>query len=217
MKVDHREHPLLKLGLTGGIASGKSVVGEIFVKLGAHLIQADAVAHSLMQPGRAVYEEVVRRFGREILNPDESINRPRLAEAAFGTPGGAPPRVKELNEIVHPAVIKHENQWMEEISRRDPNAIVIVEAALILESSGADRFDHLIVVTCRPEQRVLRLARRLGISEDAARAEVARRMAAQIPDEEKIKAADFVIDNSGSLDATEQQVNRVFAALRSAL
>jgi dephospho-CoA kinase len=205
---------LLKLGLTGGIASGKSVVGEIFVKLGAHLIQADAVAHSLMQPGHAVYEEVVRRFGREILNPDGSINRPRLAEAAFGTLGGAPPRVKELNEIVHPAVIEHENKWMEEIARRDPNAIAIVEAALILESGGASRFDRLIVVTCNSEQRIQRFARRLGISEDAARAEVARRMAAQIPDEEKIKAADFVIDNSGSLDATEQQVRRVFAALR---
>ena len=205
---------MLKLGLTGGIASGKSVVGEIFVKLGAHLIQADAVAHSLMQPGQAVYEEVVRHFGREILNPDGSINRPRLAEAAFGAPGGAPPRVKELNEIVHPAVIEHENQWMEEIGRRDPNAIAIVEAALILESGAAGRFDRLVVVTCHPEQRVLRFARRLGISEDAARAEVARRMAAQMPDEEKIKAADFVIDNSGSLDATEQQVRRVFAALR---
>ena len=206
---------MLKLGLTGGIASGKSVVGEIFVKLGAHLIQADAVAHSLMRPGHAVYEEVVHRFGREILNPDGSINRPRLAEAAFGTPSGAPPRVKELNEIVHPAVIDHENKWMEEIGRRDPNAIAIVEAALILEAGSASRFDRLIVVTCRPEQRILRFARRLGISEDAARAEVTRRMAAQIPDEEKIKAADFVIDNSGSLDATEQQVRRSFDALRS--
>ncbi len=211
---DNHEHPLLKLGLTGGIAIGKSVVGDMFVKLGAHLIQADAVAHWLMDPGRAVYEEVVRRFGREILDPDGSINRPRLAEAAFGAPGGAPARVKELNEIVHPAVIAHENEWMEEIGERDPNAIAIVEAALILESGTAGRFDHLIVVTCHPEQRILRFARRLGISEDAARAEVARRMAAQIPDEEKIKAADFIIDNSGSLDATEQQVQHVFAALR---
>ena len=205
---------MLKLGLTGGIASGKSVVGEMFLKLGAHLIQADAVAHWLMQPGRAVYEEVVRRFGREILNPDGSINRPRLAEAAFGTAGGSPPRVKELNEIVHPAVIEHENEWMEEIGKRDPNAIAIVEAALILESGAASRFDRLIVVTCRPEQRVLRYARRLGISEEAARAEVARRMAAQIPDDEKIEAADFVIDNSGSLAATEQQVQQIFATLR---
>ena len=213
LDIYHREHRLLKLGLTGGIASGKSVVGEMFVKRGAHLIQADAVAHALMQPGRAVYEEVVRRFGREILNPDGSINRSRLAEAAFGTAAGAPPRVKELNEIVHPAVIDHENEWMEEIGRRDPNAIAIVEAALILEAGIARRFDRLIVVTCHPEQRPLRFARRLGISEDAARAEIARRMAAQIPDEEKIKAADFVIDNSGSLAATEQQVQRVFAAL----
>ncbi|MGA2980441.1 MAG: dephospho-CoA kinase [Terriglobales bacterium] len=207
---------MLKLGLTGGIASGKSVVGELFVKLGAHLVQADAVAHWLMQPGRAVYEAVVRRFGREILNPDGSINRSRLGAAAFGMPGGAPPRVKELNEIVHPAVIAYENEWMEETGRRDPNAIVIVEAALILEAGAAGRFDRLIVVTCHPEQRILRFARRLGISEDAARAEVTRRMAAQIPDEEKIKAADFVIDNSGSLDATEQQVQRVFDELRLA-
>jgi dephospho-CoA kinase len=106
---------------------------------------------------------------------------------------------------------------MEEIGHRDPNAIAIVEAALILEANAAGRFDRLIVVTCQPEQRVRRFARRLGISEDAARAEVTRRMAAQIPDEEKIKAADFVIDNSGSLDATEQRVQLVFAELRPRL
>jgi dephospho-CoA kinase len=205
---------LLKLGLTGGIASGKSVVGEMFVQRGAHLIQSDAVAHALMDPGRAVYEEVVRRFGREILNPDGTVNRSRLAAAAFGVPGGAPPRVQELNEIVHPAVIARENEWMEEIGQRDPNAIAIVEAALILEARAAGRFDCLVVVTCHPEQRILRFARRLGISEDAARAEVTRRMAAQMPDEEKIKAADFVIDNSGSLDETEQQVQQVFTKLR---
>jgi len=208
---------LLKVGLTGGIASGKSAVGAMFVQLGAQLIQSDAVAHALMQPGGVVYAEVVRSFGREILNPDGSINRSRLAEAAFGTSsrtsGGAPQRVKELNAIVHPAVIEHEDKWMEEISRRDPKAIAIVEAALILEAGAAGRFDRLIVVTCRPEQRIQRFAHRLGISEDAARAEVTRRMAAQIPDEEKIKAADFVIDNSGSMDATEEQVRRVFEAL----
>ena len=154
---------------------------------------------------------MVCRFGREILNADGSINRSRLAEAAFGS---ASPRVKELNEIVHPAVIDYENKWMEEIGRRDPSAIAIVEAALILESGAADSFDYLIVVTCRPEQRVARFAQRMAISEDAARAEVARRMAAQISDEEKIKAADFAIDNSGSLDATEQQVQCVFAELQ---
>jgi dephospho-CoA kinase len=202
---------LVKIGLTGGIACGKSVVGEMFAKLGAHVIQADAIAHWLMEPGRPVHEEIVRRFGRGILNPDGSINRPSLAQAAFGDPTTGPgSRVKELNAIVHPAVIRHENEWMEEIGQRDPNAIAIVEAALILEAGVADRFDHLVVVTCRGEQRVQRFAQRMGISEEAARAEVARRMAAQIPDEEKIKSADCVIDNSGSLEATEQQVKQVF-------
>lgn len=205
---------MLRVGLTGGIASGKSAVGKMFVRMGAHLIQSDDVARDLMRPGSAVYAEVVRCFGREILNADGTIHRSRLAEAAFGKPGGAPPRVKELNGIVHPAVIEHENKWMREIAHRDPDAIAIAEAALILEAGAADRFDRLIVVTCQPEQRIPRYARRLGISEAEARAEVTRRMAAQISDEDKIKAADFVIDNSGSLDATERQVQRVFQELR---
>jgi dephospho-CoA kinase len=187
----------------------------MFVKRGARLIHSDAVGHELIEPGRPVYAEVLRLFGRGILEPDGTISRSRLAEAAFGKPGGAPPRVKELNAIVHPAVIAYENEWMEELGRREPNAIAVVEAALILEAGGAGRFDRLVVVTCHPEQRITRFARRMGISEDDARAEVARRMAAQIPDEEKIKAADFVIDNSGSLETTERQVDRVFQNLRS--
>lgn len=209
---------MLRVGLTGGIASGKSVVGEMFVKLGAHLILADSIAHWLMEPGRPVYDEVVRRFGREILNADGSIDRPRLAEVAFGKPGSAtPPRVQELNAIVHPAVVAYENEWMDDIGRRDSHAIAIVEAALILEAGVADRFDRLIVVTCQTQQRVQRFAQRMKISEDSARAEVLRRMAAQIPDEEKRKAADVVIDNSGSLENTEQQVERLFASFRQDL
>jgi dephospho-CoA kinase len=206
---------LLRLGLTGGIASGKSAVGEMFVKLGAHLIQADAIAHWLMEPGRPVYNEVVETFGTSILNPDRTINRPKLAQEAFGLPGtGARPRVQELNRIVHPAVVRHQDEWMDDIGARDPNAIAIVEAALILEAHAEGRFDRLIVVTCAPEQRIHRYAVRHGISEAAARAEVTRRMAAQIPDEEKIKAAHFVIDNSGSLESTREQVQRVFGELR---
>jgi dephospho-CoA kinase len=207
--------PLLKIGLTGGIASGKSAVGEMFVKLGAHMIQADGLAHRLMEPGRPVYEQIVQAFGRGILNADHTISRPKLAEAAFGSSDGSgQPRVQELNAIVHPAVIRHENEWMEEIGPRDPDAIAIVEAALILEAHTGDRFDYLIVVTCNPAQRIERFARRHNISEDAARAEVGRRMAAQFPDEEKIKAADFVIDNSGSLESTRRQVEAVYSTLR---
>jgi dephospho-CoA kinase len=211
--------PMLKVGLTGGIASGKSVVGEMFVALGAHLVQADRIAHSLMQPGEAVYNEVVRHFGRGILNPDGSVNRTKLAEAAFGPaddPGDRASRVEELNRIVHPAVIRSQDEWMEAVGRKDPRAVAIVEAALILEAGAADRFDRLIVVTCDPEQRAERFAARQKVDLETARREVARRMAAQLPDAEKIKKAQFVIDNSGPLGNTRQQVARVWEKLRVA-
>jgi dephospho-CoA kinase len=205
---------MLKLGLTGGIASGKSVVGEMLVALGAHLIQADAVSHQLMQPGEAVYKEVVRAFGPGILNPDGAVNRTRLAEAAFGGEN-KPSRIHELNKIVHPAVVKKQNEWMETIGRGHPKAIAIVEAALILEAGAAKHFDRLLVVTCRPEQRVARWAARTNVDVETARQEVARRMAAQLPDEEKIKAADYVIDNSGSLDETKVKVSALYPKLRA--
>jgi dephospho-CoA kinase len=195
------------------MASGKSVVGEMLTKLGARVIQADAIAHQLMQPGEPVYEEVVHRFGRGILEPDGHVNRTRLAAAAFGEPGGAS-RIKELNQIVHPAVIKREDEWMEEIGRQAPDAVAVVEAALILEAGLGERFERLIVVTCRAEQRVQRWAKRMKIDEESARREVERRMAAQLPDEKKIEAADYVIDNSGSLDETQRQVKEIFENLR---
>lgn len=205
---------MLKVGVTGGIASGKSVVGEMLVALGAHLIQADTIAHELMQPGEAVYEEVVRHFGGGILNNDGSVNRSRLAEAAFGVPNsGGPTRIQELNQIVHPAVIRRQNEWMEAIGHKDPGAIAIVEAALILEAGAEKDFDRLLVVTCRPEQRIGRWVARMKVDFETARREIERRMAAQLPDEEKIKAADFVIDNSGSLDGTRAKVKAVYAKL----
>ena len=216
---------MLKVGLTGGIASGKSAVGEMFVALGAHLVQADRIAHELMLPGQPVYNKVVRHFGGAILNPDLSVNRAKLAEAAFGpsvpsaegkqlTASATSSRIQELNRIVHPAVLRSQNEWMEEMGRQDPHAIAIVEAALILEAGAAKSFDRLIVVTCSDEQRIARFAARQKIDLDAARREVERRMAAQMPDAEKIKAADYVIDNSGSLEQTREQVLQVWEKLR---
>jgi dephospho-CoA kinase len=207
---------MLKVGLTGGIASGKSVVGEMLIALGAHLVQADRIAHQLMLPGQPVYNEVVRHFGGGILNPDLSVNRAKLAEAAFGkAPSSAASRIGELNRIVHPAVIRSQEEWMEEVGRQDRQAVAIVEAALIIEAGAAKRFDRLIVVTCSDQQRTARFAARQKLDLDAARKEVARRMAAQLPEAEKIKAADFVIDNSGSLDQTREQVRQVWEKLRT--
>ena len=209
---------MLKVGLTGGIATGKSVVGEMFVALGASLVQADKIAHSLMEPGQAVYDEVVKHFGLGILNQDRSINRSKLAEAAFGpgvASGNAPTRVDELNQIVHPAVIRQQDEWMDAVGLQDPRGVAIVEAALILEAGAASRFDRLIVVTCAPEQRAARFAARQKIDLESAQKEVARRMAAQLPDEEKVKAAHYVIDNSGTPEATRQQVLQLWEKLRS--
>lgn len=203
---------MLKVGLTGGIASGKSVVGKMFAALGAQVTQADEISHQLMLPGEAVYQEVVEHFGTGILDPDGTVNRARLAELAFGGAGKAS-RVQELNQIVHPAVIRRQEEWIAEVGRRDPHAIAMVEAALILEAKMEKGFDRLVVVTCRPEQRIERWARRLKVDLETARGEVTRRIAAQLPDEEKIKAADYVIDNSGSLDETERQVKKIYAEL----
>ncbi len=210
---------MLKVGLTGGMAAGKSVVGEMFAALGAQVIQADEISHQLMQPGEPIYREVVRHFGAGILNPDGSVNRARLAEEAFGTSaesalGSKPARVQELNQIVHPAVIRRQQEWIERVGRRDPHAVAIVEAALIVEAGMADSLDRVVVVTCRPEQRIERWAHRLKVDEETARREVVRRMAAQLPDEEKVKAADYVIDNSGPLDETRRQVEEIYAALK---
>ena len=208
---------MLKVGLTGGIASGKTAVGEMFVGLGARLVQADRIAHSLMQPDESVYNEVVRHFGRGILNPDMTVNRAKLAEMAFGVatddPGKRASRVEELNRIVHPVVIRSQDEWMQEMGRQDLNVVAIVEAALILEAGAAKRFDRLIVVTCHADQRAARFAARQKIDLEAARKEVERRMAAQLPDAEKIKVADYVIDNSGALEHTREQVQSVWAQL----
>ena len=210
---------MLRVGLTGGIACGKTAVGEMFAARGAHLIQADRIAHGLMRPGGAVYNQVVLHFGREILQPDGRIDRQKLAQAAFGNPsqsGAAAPasRIKELNRIVHPAVVAAQEEWMADIGRRDPHGIAMVEAALILEAGVAHRFDKLVVVTCSRDVRLQRFAQRLHLDVDAARLEMERRMTAQMPDEEKAGRADYVIDNSGSLADAERQVDTIMRELR---
>ncbi len=200
---------MLRVGLTGGVACGKSTIGGMFVARGARLIRADDIARRLMSPGSDVYAEVVRRFGSSIVNPDESINRPRLAELAFG--GG---RVEELNRIVHPAVIAYQNRWMDEEGRRDRSCVAIVEAALILEAGVQGRFDKLVVVTAHPAQKIERFAGRQRMSLEDAAAEVERRSKAQIADEEKVRAADYVIDNSGDLASSERQVDELWPQLK---
>lgn len=201
---------MLRIGLTGGLACGKSVVGKMMAERGAQVLQADALAHELMRPGKPVYEQVVRHFGPQVVQSDGAIDRKKLAEAAFS--GG---RTQELNRLVHPAVIQAQEVWMADLMERDASAIAVIEAALILEAGVQGRFDKLVVVTCTSEQRVARFAERHGLSPEEARAEVERRMAAQKPEEEKVRAADYVIDNSGTLADLEARVDALMKELRT--
>ena len=201
---------MLKVGLTGGIATGKSLVSGMFRELGVHTIDADEIAHELMRPGEKVYDEITRRFGPDVLNPDKTVNRARLAEIAFDQKR---PRIYELNAIIHPGVIERYEAWMDEIGRREPNAIAMLEAALLLEAGLRKRFDRVIVVSCKPQQRIERWEKRLHVDSETARREVTRRMMAQAPDEAKIQAADYVIDNGGSIEETRNQVQKVCDAL----
>jgi dephospho-CoA kinase len=179
----------------------------MFAALGAHTLRADAVAHQLMTPGEPLYERILDCFGTGILELDGTIGRPKLASVAF------PARIAELNAIVHPAVLAFEDRWMREVGGIDPAAVAICEAALLIEAGGLARYDKLIVVTCTLEQKILRFAQRAKIGPEAARDEVQRRMAAQMPEEEKAKLADFVIDNSGSREDAAQQVDKIWRKL----
>lgn len=199
---------MLRVGLTGGIACGKSTVAKMLLQCGAQLLQADTLAHQLYSPGTAVYNEIVRHFGREILSEDGAINRAKLANLVF------PNRVAELNAIVHPAVIRSQREWMDEVERADPHAIAVVEAALIIEAGATNDFDKLIVVICDSERKIERYAGRAAVSLEMARAEVERRSAAQLSDDEKAKHADYVIENSGPLEETERQVEKIWIELQ---
>lgn len=201
---------MLRVGLTGGVACGKSTVAKMFADLGANIVDADTIAHELYRPGHEVLQELVRHFGPEILKADGELDRAKLATLVFD--GG---RVEELNKIVHPAVIRQQDRWMRALGERDPYAIAIVEAALILEAGAKDHFDRIMVVTCKPVQKVERFAQRTGMDEDAARVDVDRRTKAQMPDAEKAQSADFMIDNSGSVEETRHQVQRIYSELKA--
>lgn len=213
----------MRVGLTGGLGSGKSTVAAIFREHGFPVLEADAIARELMQPGQAVYQGIVQHFGPGVVRPDGSLNRPRLAELAF-----AEGRLAELNSIVHPPVIAEQERRMAEFFRRDPQAVVIVESALIFEAEAwntvphwSERFDRIVLVTAPDDLRIRRFLDRIlppGASPEqraTAERDARSRLAAQLPDSVKIPHASFVIDNSGSLAATRVLVDRIAAELRT--
>lgn len=197
---------MLRVGLTGGLASGKSFVGESLAALGCHLLKADELGHRLLMPGTPVYEKVVSAFGHAVLDDEGRIMRRALASIVFEDPD----RLAMLNAIVHPAVIEQEERWMREVSATDPHGIAIVEAAILIETGSHRRFDKIVLAVCSDEQQVERAMKRDGLSRDEAMARLRR----QMPLAEKRKFADYVIDTSGDKEQTLEQVRRLYAELR---
>jgi len=198
---------MLRIGLTGGLASGKSLVGAALASLGCYLIQADELGHKVLLPGGEAYDAVVNEFGEAILDDEGMIDRRRLGALVFDRPE----RLEKLNSLVHPPVIRREQAIEEDIARCDPHAIAVVEAAILVETGSYKRFDKLIVAACTPQQQAERAMRRDGLSKE----EVTARLSRQLPLEEKMKLADYVIDTSGSKEHALAQVRDVYHSLRS--
>lgn len=194
---------MLKVGLTGGMASGKSFVGKAFAERGCLLIEADLLGHEVLSPQGAAYPAVVHEFGRAILSPDGTIDRRRLAAEVFGKPD----RLALLNKLVHPAVYQREEELMATASA---DSIVVVAAAILVETGSYRRFDRLVVAACTREQQIERAMKRDG----ATREQVLQRLERQLPLEEKRKLADYVIDTSGTKEETLRQTEEVHNCLR---
>ena len=231
---------MLRVGLTGGLGSGKSTAAALFASLGAHVLQSDAIGRELMQPGQAVHATIAAHFGLGIVLPDGTLDRAALSRIAF-TEG----RVEELNAIVHPAVIDRQYELTQDIARREPHAVILVESALIFETRFGEtrfgeassastlpgtskapwhtRFDRLILVTAPEELKIARYVERIAAHQPLAperreelKSEARRRLAQQIPDEQKSSLCDYILTNSGRLTELEWQVDRLWPILQSA-
>ena len=229
---------MLRVGLTGGLGSGKSTVAAMLARRGAYVLSADEIGRELMEPGRAVYDAIVTLFGAGVVRGDGSLDRSALARLAFGEG-----RVEELNGIVHPAVIAEQARLTEEIAAGDPKGIVVAESALILETKYGERretgaaesrarvvtdepwqrrFDWLVLVTASETAKIARFVARsaggralhtagmAGFAEEAR-----RRLARQMTDEQKAAAADYVLPNDGSIEELEQRVEALWAKLQT--
>jgi dephospho-CoA kinase len=193
---------MLRLGLTGGIASGKSTVAAMLREMGFTVLEADSVAHQLIAPGLPAYGEIVREFGSSVVNADNTIDRSALGAIVFADRA----KLDILNAIVHPKVEAQLAAEFEKLQKDRTRKAALVEAALIVEAGLHKNLDGVVVVWCKPEQQLARLIER-GLSHDEAR----KRIAAQLPLEEKLRYATEKIDSSGSLANTRRQV-QVFAA-----
>ena len=197
---------MLIVGLTGGVASGKTTVSQVLKEEGAYIIDADRIARELVRPHAPAWKKLVRAFGKEILREDGSIHRKKLADKVFADLS----QRKLLNQILHPRIRKEMEQKAKEIGQKDPEAIVVIDAPLLVELGDHRQMDKLIVVTSTQKQQIERLRERDGISAE----EALRMVASQMPVEDKVKLADFVIQNKGSFQETRKKTREIFKELK---
>jgi dephospho-CoA kinase len=218
---------MLRVGLTGGLGSGKSTVAAELSALGAEVVVADELGRALMEPGQPVFERIVRAFGLPVVGRDGHLNRALLADVAFR---GC--RLQDLNAIVHPAVITAQQEWMDQVFARNPAAVAVIESALIFEVERDARargeqesvltdwrrsFDRIVVVTAPDELKIAHYAARVCPAElgrEAAEADARRRLACQLPDAVKAARADYVLENAGDIPALRAQVEQLWLRLR---
>lgn len=197
---------MLGVGLTGSIAVGKSFVSGVLAELGCHVLDADVVARRVVEPGAEGLRAVAEAFGETVLRPDGTLDREVLGRIVFGDEG----KRRLLNSILHPLIIAEQDAWLRGREAQDPRGVGVVDAALMIESGGHGRFDRLVVVHCRPELQLERLMLRNQLSREDAQA----RIAAQMPQEEKLRHADYAIDTSDSFEETRRRTAEVYEELR---
>ncbi len=198
---------MISAGLTGGIGCGKSTVAGMFASLGAVTINSDDIGRTLMQPGNVVYDRIVSGFGSEMVDASGQLDRVKLADIVFHNLE----KLKHLNAIVHAPVLREIDRQVQLARRKDPNAVILVESAVLFEAGQNRRFDKMVVVWCNPEQQVERYVTKSRISVE----DVRRRMDAQMSGEEKKRLADFVIDTSGPMEDSEKQSREIFTQLQT--
>ena len=218
---------MLRVGLTGGLGSGKSTVAGLLRELGAEVVEADALGRQVMEPGQQVYQEIVSAFGPEVVGSDGRLNRARLAQLAFQNG-----RLNDLNAIVHPAVIAAQQTWVDAVFARDPAAVAVIESALIFEvvrdarargekdgvlADWRRRIDRILLVTAPDELKIARYVARINppaTAREAVEADARLRLSHQIPDAEKASMSDYVIDNKSDMEALRAQVNALWQLLK---
>jgi dephospho-CoA kinase len=196
---------MLRVGLTGSISVGKSFVASVFAELGCHVIDADQTARQVVLPNTPGLLAIIEAFGSEVIQPDGNLNRERMASLVFADEQ----KRRLLNAILHPFIIEKQDEILQQWAVEDPDGIAIIDAALMIESGGYKRFDKLIVVHCRPEVQLERLMLRSNLS----RAEAQRRIDSQMPQEEKQRFADYLIDSSDGFEPTRQRTKEVYREL----